>query len=85
MLEERAPHIVRVEMQAQHGRNVREIGRGSTRTRALGEPKISFGRAITQTISHRLPTMAAQVRAWVRSCGNCDGQSGTGAGFLRVL
>jgi hypothetical protein len=33
----------------------------------------------------RLPTVAARVRAQVSSCGNCGGQSGTGAGFLRVL
>jgi hypothetical protein len=29
--------------------------------------------------------MAAQVRAQVRSCGICGGQSDTGAGFLQVL
>jgi hypothetical protein len=31
-----------------------------------------------------LPTAAARVRSQVRSCGICE-QSGTGAGFLRVL
>jgi hypothetical protein len=31
------------------------------------------------------PTVAARVRAHVRSCGSCGGQSGTGAGILRVL
>jgi hypothetical protein len=31
------------------------------------------------------PTTAAWVRARVWSCGICGGQSGTGAGFLRVL
>jgi hypothetical protein len=35
--------------------------------------------------SHRLPTAAARVRAQVKSCGVYGGQSGTGAGFLRVL
>jgi hypothetical protein len=42
-------------------------------------------RAIAQVVSRRFPTAAARVRAWVRSCGICGGQSGTGAGFLRVL
>jgi hypothetical protein len=42
------------------------------------------GRAITQAVSRRLPT-AARVRAQVRSCGNCGGQSGTWADFLRLL
>jgi hypothetical protein len=43
------------------------------------------GRVIAQAVSRRLPTTAAQVRARVWSCGNCGGQSGVGAGFLRVL
>jgi hypothetical protein len=43
------------------------------------------GRAIAQAISRWLPTMAARVRARVWSCGICGGQSGAGAGFLRVL
>jgi hypothetical protein len=42
------------------------------------------GRAIAQAVSRRLPTAEARVRAQVRSCGICGGQSGTGAGFLRV-
>jgi hypothetical protein len=33
----------------------------------------------------KLPTAAARVRARVWSCGICGGQSGAGAGFLRVL
>jgi hypothetical protein len=43
------------------------------------------GRAIAQAVSRRLPTAAARVRAWVWSCVICGGQSGSGAGFLRVL
>jgi hypothetical protein len=43
------------------------------------------GRAIAQAISRPLPTAMPRVRAQVRSCGICDGQSGTEAGFLRVL
>jgi hypothetical protein len=42
-------------------------------------------RAIAQAVNRRLPTAAARVRAQVRSCGICGGQSGTRAGFLRVL
>jgi hypothetical protein len=43
------------------------------------------GRALDQAVSRRLPTAAARIRAHVRSCGICDGQSGTGAGLLRAL
>jgi hypothetical protein len=39
----------------------------------------------TQVVSRRLPTAAAWVRAQVRLCEICVGQSGTGTGFLRVL
>jgi hypothetical protein len=39
------------------------------------------GRAIAQPVNRWLPTAA--VRVW--SCGICGGQSGAGAGFLRVL
>jgi hypothetical protein len=41
----------------------------------------SRGCAIAQVVSRWLPTAVARVR----SCGICDGQSDTGAGFLRVL
>jgi hypothetical protein len=44
-----------------------------------------LGRVITQAVSRRIPTAAARVRSQVRSRGICGGQSGTGAGFLRVL
>jgi hypothetical protein len=33
----------------------------------------------------RIPTAEAHIRAQVRSCGICGGQSGTGAGIFRVL
>jgi hypothetical protein len=49
-------------------------------------PKLSsFGRAVAQVVSRWLPTAAAWVRAGVRSCGIFGGESGIGAGFLRVL
>jgi hypothetical protein len=40
---------------------------------------------IAQAASRWLPTAAARVRSRVRSSGICGGQSGAGAGFLRVL
>jgi hypothetical protein len=43
------------------------------------------GRAIAQAVSRWLPIAAARVRARVWSCGIWGGQSGAGAGFLRVL
>jgi hypothetical protein len=49
------------------------------------QSKMDLGRVMAQAVSHRLLTAAARVRAQVRSCGICGGQSGTGAGFLRVL
>jgi hypothetical protein len=41
----------------------------------------SYGCAIPQAVSCRLPAAAARVRARVRSCGIYGGQSGSGAGF----
>jgi hypothetical protein len=40
------------------------------------------GRVRAQAVSRQLFNAAAWVRARVRSCGICGGQSGTGAGFL---
>jgi hypothetical protein len=44
-----------------------------------------MGHAIAQAVSRWLPTAAARVRARVWSSGICGGQSGAGAGFLRVI
>jgi hypothetical protein len=43
------------------------------------------GRAIAEAVSRWLPTAAARVQSRVWSSGICVGQSGVGAGFLRVL
>jgi hypothetical protein len=43
-----------------------------------------LGRPIAQVVNRRLPTAAAGVQSQVRSCGICNGQSGIGAGCLRV-
>jgi hypothetical protein len=43
------------------------------------------GSAIAQVVIRLLPTVVARVRVWVRSCGICDEQSGTRAGFLPIL
>jgi hypothetical protein len=43
------------------------------------------GRAVAQAVSSSwLPTAAPRIRVRA-ACGFCGGQSGTGAGFLRVL
>jgi hypothetical protein len=44
-----------------------------------------FGHAIAQAVSRWFSTAAARVRSRVWSSGICGGQSGAGAGFLRVL
>jgi hypothetical protein len=44
----------------------------------------NLGRAVVQAVSRWLPTAAAQFRVRA-ACGVCVGQSGTGAGFLRIL
>jgi hypothetical protein len=54
-------------------------------SRVTVSANILVGRAIAQEVSRWLPTAAARVRAQVTPCGISCGQSGTGAGFLRVL
>jgi hypothetical protein len=46
---------------------------------------LRIGRAIAQAVSRWLRTAEARVRARVWSSVTCGGQSGAGAGFLRVL
>jgi hypothetical protein len=46
--------------------------------------KYTKGRAVAQAVSRWLPTAAARVRVRA-ACGVCGGQSGNGAGFIRVL
>jgi hypothetical protein len=43
------------------------------------------GRAVAKVVTSWLPNLVARVRAQVRLCMICGGQSGCGAGFLRVL
>jgi hypothetical protein len=45
----------------------------------------ALGRAIAQAVSRWLPTAAARVETRIWSSGIFGGQSGYGAGFLRVL
>jgi hypothetical protein len=44
-----------------------------------------IGRAIAEAVSRWFPTAEARVQSRVWSSGICGGQSGAGAGFLRVL
>jgi hypothetical protein len=54
------------------------------KTAALFAVTLSEGRAVAQAVSRWLPTAAARVRVQA-ACWVCGGQSGTGAGFLRVF
>jgi hypothetical protein len=44
-----------------------------------------MGHAIAQVVSRRVLTAEAQARSQIRTCGICNGQSGSGTGFLRVF
>jgi hypothetical protein len=46
---------------------------------------VTVSRAVTEAVSRWLLTAAARVQFRVWSSGICGGQSGVGAGFLRVL
>jgi hypothetical protein len=61
---------------------LRNILRGS---RVCSAQLQNMGRAIAHEVSRWLPTAAARVRTLVWSSGIYGGQSGAGAGFLRVL
>jgi hypothetical protein len=56
-----------------------------TTRRHISQDTTLHGHDIIQALSRWFSTAAALVRAPVRSCGICGGQSGTGAGFLLVL
>lgn len=45
---------------------------------------LPYDHAIARAVSRWLPTVVAQIQAWVRYCEICDGQNGTGVGFLWV-
>jgi hypothetical protein len=59
-------------------------GRPCMHTLFLTNP-YKVGRAIAQAVSGWLPTAAVRGSRPGRHVGFCGGQSGTGAGFLRVL
>jgi hypothetical protein len=46
---------------------------------------VFLGHTIALTVRLRFHTAVVRVRAWVKSCGICAGQSGTEAGLFRVL
>jgi hypothetical protein len=68
-----------------HGNYDERGGSSLTLCSNLSDRKSRYGRAIAQEVSRRLLSAAVRVRAQVRSCGICGGQSGIGADFLRVL
>jgi hypothetical protein len=72
---------------------VSDFGAKSRGKKPLGRPRHRWedrietylGRFTAQAASRRLSNAAFRVQFQVTSCGICGGQSGTGAGFLRVL
>jgi hypothetical protein len=73
---------VEIQHADQSYKHVEEVAEPSRRSYI---PERKRGRAIAQAVSRWLPTAAARVRSRVWSSGICGGQSGAGAGFLRVL
>jgi hypothetical protein len=51
----------------------------------LTHQQLKLDHAIPQAVSRWISTAAARVRAQVRACGICRGQSSAAAGFIRVL
>jgi hypothetical protein len=51
----------------------------------LGSSPLHCGRAIARAVSCLLPTLAAWVRAQLRSCGICSGLSSTGQVFAEYF
>jgi hypothetical protein len=63
-----------------------QVGRAIAQAASRFEPvSAQVGRAVAQAGSRWLHTAAARVRARIWASGICGGQSGAGAGFLRVL
>jgi hypothetical protein len=50
----------------------------------IAKLNFNLGRAVAQAVSRWLPIAAARVRVGA-AYGVCGGQSGTGAGFLRIF
>jgi hypothetical protein len=61
------------------------LAHSGNRTYRTYQTQRCYGRAIAEAVSRWLPTAAARVQSRVWSSGICGGQSGIGAGFLRVL
>jgi hypothetical protein len=70
---------------SEDGHNGCKIESGISRSPAFSSFNLWLPEAIVQAVSRRLPIAAARIRAEVRSCGICGGQSYTAVGLLRVF